>query len=437
MAKPHTSLIVLVPLILCVVFALSASISHADVIQQTIYSTSIGQIGISAGPIPQTGIYLPPGTSGYVSGVSVYLNSLSCSVGSPCRVQPYLLEGTSTNFIYTSGTGDYYFNGNSNIGRFVVSDVVGVKFSTTTPLTKLMDASKYYFLGFRCTSGCTGEPIIQGASTVISGNGNTYLAGALQTKTIYYQLNYAGGVTDLQPQVYDISSPTQFQVTTSNYVPVIFTYLSSADYDLVGVQVIDQSNNGLLLDTLERTADYPSIQGFSDILSLSSNHAYRIRGYLKDSTGAKPTIYGAYRDFSTVSDQFFTSSSTLINIVNITDSNATSTASIATNSFSNILGFFADRVPFGWLWQINDIYRETATSSSEFAGVTFDFGSSNISTSTRTFLPGSLEVLSTTSVTHYLSPGLLSTFNALASAILYVGTLGGVFFRVKGLAFQS
>jgi len=103
------------------------------------------------------------------------------------------------------------------------------------------------------------------------------------------------------------------------------------------------------------------------------------------------------------------------------------------NAFAGISGFIFERVPFGYLPIIDALFRNTATSSSyNFGTVHYDFSDTNISTTTRGFLPGDLTVFSTSTVTSLISPTLLAALNSVVSASLSVGWLIYAFYRIKG-----
>jgi len=123
------------------------------------------------------------------------------------------------------------------------------------------------------------------------------------------------------------------------------------------------------------------------------------------------------------------------NLLGINDSNASSslaTGSAGFNAFTAIPTFLSERVPFGYLWDIRDIFVNAATSSSDFGTLSFDYSDTRISTGTRSWLPGNLVVFSTSTVTSLISPSLLAAFNSLVSASLMVGWLIYAFYRIKG-----
>jgi len=154
--------------------------------------------------------------------------------------------------------------------------------------------------------------------------------------------------------------------------------------------------------------------------------------------GAYPLVafYGTQNYGAITASTSPTFAQSIINtVLGITDQNATSTISTGDtglNIFSNIPKFFAERVPFGYIYSIKDIITSTATTSTDFGTVSFDFSSASISTTTRGFLPGKINVLSTSTVTAYLSPSLLTALNSVISASILFGFLIYLFNRIKG-----
>jgi len=116
---------------------------------------------------------------------------------------------------------------------------------------------------------------------------------------------------------------------------------------------------------------------------------------------------------STLTDTF---SNALTDIADINDSNATSSATAGLQSFYNVPSYFANRVPFGYIYDIYNIWNNVSTSTSEFGSISIDFDSLDLPTSTRTWLPGEILFFSTSTVTSYVDDTLLDLLNALASA---------------------
>jgi len=120
---------------------------------------------------------------------------------------------------------------------------------------------------------------------------------------------------------------------------------------------------------------------------------------------------------STLSDTF---SNALTDIADINESNATTSATAGLQSFYNVPSYFANRVPFGYIYDIYNIWNNVSTSTTEFGSLSIDFDSLDLPTSTRAFLPGEVVFFSTSTVTSYVDDSLLDLLNALASAAIAV-----------------
>jgi len=104
-------------------------------------------------------------------------------------------------------------------------------------------------------------------------------------------------------------------------------------------------------------------------------------------------------------------------ITGINDNNATSTITGNVGGWANIPAFFAKKVPWGYAFDIAEVYDNLSTSTSEFSAIVFDFTDTRISTGTRSWLPGRITVFSTSTVTYYLTTNTLNALNTLAAAI--------------------
>jgi len=310
-------------------------------------------------------------------------------------------------------------------------------FVSTSTLITLDSTHRYKFVIFPTTNSGTQLFYTKGTT------GSSYSNGRCEAQ-FYSSPTACVGINDLaftlttaeisliQPQVYPILTPTQFQITSSNFVGVGFNYYNTNVYDTVGVEIIDQSNNYLVLRTGQIAAQHNDLYSYNTAITLTCNHAYRIRGVLSSSVSSSTAAFGPYTDFSTCSDQFFNATSSLINIVNLNDNNATSSINDASNGWTNIPSYFAKRVPWGYLFDIAALYDNAATSSTEFGAITLDLKSLSIATATKSFLPDRFTLLSTTTATQYLGTTLLNVFNTLVVAVGWVGLMG--YWYKRGIA---
>jgi len=405
------------------------------------------------------------GTFNFVSAAVIADQQVSTTQTASTQVNWYQGLGTglsgSLNYIQltanSSGGGTFYvriqqcddaaysvnctafYNGSASTQSLTGAKTQFTFITTSQPVFVL---SKYYYLW---TDGGTLINLWGSSSNVYSGgilcralnptsattcNGGGPADGAVADAA------FSVGSVDvvaLQPQVNPITTPTQFQVTATENVSVSFTYLNTTLYDIVGTEIIDQTNNHLLLDTGEQIAQMNTTATYNAILGLTQNHAYRVRGYMRNSATSTFRTYNAYVDFSTVSDQFFNASSTLINITNINDANASSTAQNIFTKFWNIQNIIQAKFPFNYLFEIgnalNILSYGTSTTAWTFS-LPLNYGSS---TSPFNFLPSTWDVITPTTLAVYYPDSIRLFFRTLAGLLLTVGWGLMMFNRARSL----
>jgi len=116
--------------------------------------------------------------------------------------------------------------------------------------------------------------------------------------------------------------------------------------------------------------------------------------------------------------------SVLAQLAGVNDNNATTTLNSAAGGWTNIPAYFAGRVPWGYLFDIAALYRNAATSSTEFGAISIDFSTLDISSSSKQYLPDRVTLLSTTTATYYLGSTFLNIFNLLVVAAGAVALMG-------------
>jgi len=119
----------------------------------------------------------------------------------------------------------------------------------------------------------------------------------------------------------------------------------------------------------------------------------------------------------------------------INDATASSTASNKFAAFTNFPAYLANRVPFGYLWSIRDIYNNAATTTSAYGGISLDLSNLAVSSSTAVWLAGARISFSTTTVAYYFGASNLDTFNALASAGIIMGLMYNMYKRILRVGF--
>jgi len=100
----------------------------------------------------------------------------------------------------------------------------------------------------------------------------------------------------------------------------------------------------------------------------------------------------------------------------LNDTNATSSIEDSFASLANIPGYFARKVPWGYIFDIKDVYTAAATTTSDFGTIYLDFSDTRISTGTRSWLPGRIAVFSTSTIGYYFNGIALDGANTLLAA---------------------
>jgi len=418
--KATTSKILLSLTILVVAFSVSITVANADVLYSQTISTTQSATIPNGTPITQR-FYTGLATS-TLQGVSIRASwNGSGTAASITTIRMRCYQDNFTTFTVCPGTSVLTWTGTQTL----TTTETEYYFNFSTTNENFIKSGYSYVLEIEISNAGASRGYSYGANSDVTSSGYCY-NNALECGTVqdlFYILYGLGTTIPLQTQVYTVTSPTQFQVTSSADVPVTFTYLynsSTGVYDKVGVEVIEQSNNRLVLRTSERSIDTTTgIRTFTDILPLQSNKAYRIRGYLRNSSTTK-MAFGPYRDFSTISDQFFNSTSTLVNLSQITEINASSTIAQTLLDSINIFSLLANKVPFAYMFYVGSMFSfDNVPATSQAGEVALDLG--DIASSSIMFNYGRVVIFSTTTVSTYLGP-YLTPILALCDVVLYVTT---------------
>jgi len=107
----------------------------------------------------------------------------------------------------------------------------------------------------------------------------------------------------------------------------------------------------------------------------------------------------------------------------LNDTNATTTASANVSKWVNIPGYFANKVPWGYIFSIRDAYKNAATSTGDPGTIYLDFNDTRISTGTRSYLPGKIAVFSTSTIGYYFNGIALDGANTLLAAAGWIMAL--------------
>jgi len=286
----------------------------------------------------------------------------------------------------------------------------------------------YYSKDNPFPSGCLTDPFLA-TSTV----GTTCDTGRDADSSdwlfkINGEVNSTSGITNVTSPINltDLDGLINFHFAYFNGIP---------SYDYVGFTLRDLTRNQSAV--AQESELFSSGSGTFDLnLQLLTETSYSWRPYMRTSGGSYtygPTYYFNTGDYtyieaasSTITDFFYEfingsgSGSIIQNALNNGDFNseanaATSTAS-GVASFGNIPAYFAERIPFGYIYDIYDAWNTVSTSSDEFAALSIGFDDLGLSTTSESYLPSSVIFFSTSTVTTYIDDSLLALLNALASA---------------------
>jgi len=388
-----------------------------------------------------TGQQLGTGLTGHLTGFS--LNTIvNGSIGTGV-LNFNIYSGTNADC--TAGTATIQ----ANIAINITGQTVGTKYQNVvtlaTPIN--LDPSRYYCIGAVTTYS---NVLLAGAST------NLYTNGICSAVIGSSGTGSCGSAVDLQFALYGTQTASNHSYTVINYplvgsttastqVAVSFTYHAVSADNITSYALLfsdlTQSNSFQISGTAA-TGDATVNQ----TLSLTTGHNYNLTAYVCNNSGTcyggNNTTFSVVTQGGSILNVGAATTSTLglpatsygfnlpdANIIN--DATASSSAQTGIRAFINIPGLLATKVPFGYIWDIRQLYVSAATSSSVYSGVVFDFQSLDISTTTKSFLPARFEVFSTTTVTYYLNGTILALFNTLAAAAVWLALLAYAFYRIK------
>jgi len=417
------------------------------------YADSLVAGYVPATSTDQTLAHLPTSFSpGYVVGESFTLytdaviNSVSFDVsgtiGETMYANLFIYNGGIMQSVATSSSQNVYTGGH-NVFNFTFTPYSAVAGTYVVALHSNYNAATQDIYGTRSNvynDGCLTNSFRYGDTGTTCDT--TYGAGGSDAYFAVY------GAQNTASRIQAIISPAQQSYSTN---AIVFSYTYYSGYPTVstaGVQLQDLTLSQTINTTsIVSTTTSSGSQTYAKSLLLSSNHSYRWRAVLVTSAGNQ---YSGWRLFDTGQlapvpgasstldylSSFFQGS--IIgealngdNFGTINDTNSGSSTQTGINAFQNVASYLSNRVPIGYIWDIRDIYQAAATSSTTFAALKYDFGNSNISSTTKTWLPSTITILSTSTVTYYLSGSTLDLFNALVTAMLWVSFLWVVFKRGK------
>lgn len=296
-----------------------------------------------------------------------------------------------------------------------------------------LDPSKYYYIRYAYDGARHHK--IYGSSSSSYANGTTSFSGVSDTYFVLYADSTTSGS-------FNISSPSQNQITSSPLVDVTFTYYNNSVtdyYDKVGISAVNSTDNQTLnLSNYEQNITSSGSATFSVPVLFPSNKQIILRAYMRSSTASSTTIYSMPRIFTTVSSPYSQTtlpSSGIISGVSgvgttTSYSVSTTTGGIGTTTLnyftpcdylpSEVCSVLQTRFPFSYLFDAFVIVGELAQGSSRAnatftlpLGAVFTNPSTGVSTSTITLIDKSAIV----------NTGYLTDIRNLVEYSIYLGTV--------------
>jgi len=331
-------------------------------------------------------------------------------------------------------------------------DLTGKSVATHQPFVTLtnpvsFNPSKYYVFGFYVVN-TTGKLKLVGSVSNLWPNGacgpSTLGGGCATVADLFFAFNGVQTGSDV-PYTW-LMQPSNASTTASTYVYTSFRYHAPATYAITSYAMlfydITQAESFTIFGTAS-TGD----NTVARYVSLTSGHAYNYSAYICD---ANETCYGGPQvTFSVVSSSFSigntnsnsiyptstvlltpTGVGTILPNPNIVDDvNATSSATEGIQSFGNIPAILSNKYPFNWIYDIANSFNDqgTTTSSDSFPDWSIDYSSFNStlasSTMAKGILPTKFTILSTTTISTYISDSNRELLKDLMRMAMYV-TLG-------------
>jgi len=380
---------------------------HADEIkyQQPIKTTEVTTGGFSATwklPLLTTNFFLTQTTV----NMAVSANAPSATLTITCRTasnytgtcaeMPNAIVSAPTNVTLASGIADrtFSFATTSQLmtirgDRYYLVTVSGNNgnniglYGTSTPLD--------------CTSGCVGSPYlyIYGTDSQPTNQFDT-------SSRITYRLTPANGTTTPSTTVSFIWGWFNSGLELYNVAQTEITDVTA------GFQYVPQQSSAALSGFGTTTQTY----------SLTAGHLHLWRGCLVNTSTSQKVCSGYY-SLNVVSPS---ASSSVPVLPDVNDGNASTTANSSIFAFLDVPQLLQEKFPFSWFFQIAGLLNTLqSTSTAAVSPVVFDYASLDISTTSKNALPATWEAFSTTTITQWIPPAVLSAWRLLMSAVLWFG----------------
>jgi len=219
--------------------------------------------------------------------------------------------------------------------------------------------------------------------------------------------------TDTRTRIVSQTSPANGATLPDEIATFEFTYFvndtTDPTLDTAGVEIKDLTN-GFEYVPLTEAISASGLSSFSDIAQVQTGHLHMWRPFLSDENGQR--YFGDWYSFDVVS-----ASAPFEQI----PTDATSTATVR---FFGLGGYLATKFPFAYLYDIKHAIDNAGTSSRSFPELTIAVGTSS---------PFQLDatVLSSSTISTYVSDGQRTIFRGLIEVALWISFISMIYFTIK------
>jgi len=368
------------------------------------------------------------GLSGVVESISVYAGNSTA------------VSGNATLSCYTDATYSTQCPGSEplGIGRTITlsggtyfsiptsAGIIELPFLEATTTSALqLSASRYYRLSF--SNGGSGTLSLYGTTTP-----NTCLSNCTGSPYMYvYAVDTAPNSFDTSSRIISLVTPQNGATSPTASVTFQFSWFNSG-LELYTVSQVEISDitNGYQYAPVSSNAAVSGYGTTTQILSLTPNHLHLWRACLLNPQSNQKTC-SPTRSLNVVGAS---ASSSFPTLPTVDDSNATSTIEGSIWGFLNAYTILQQKLPFAYFFQVGDLlYELQSTSTSSFEPVVFDYGSLDISTTSKNALPEKWIAFSTSTVTEYIPSGVLDVWRILMQAVIWFSFIAYIYHSIGKL----
>jgi len=236
---------------------------------------------------------------------------------------------------------------------------------------------------------------------------------------------------DTTSRILSLIQPTNGATAPSTAVTFQFSWFNSGLELYTKAQTeISDVTSGFQYAPQQSSAAVSGYGTTTQIYTLTANHLHLWRACLFNPDSGQKTC-SAYRSLNVVGPS---ASSSVPIFPDVNGDNATSSIEGSFWSFLNVYTLLQSKLPFAYFFQVADLMNELqSTTTATIEPVIFDYAGLDISSTTKNSLPDQWEAFSTTSVTEYIPPSVLSAWRLLMSSVLWFGFAMFAYHRITGL----